>query len=578
MKQNHKLSWLSGTVLMFLCSCCMEQPIETRIKTHPTTFCNPLNLDYRFMKIDGGEGIREAADPVVVRYKDNYILFASKSSGYWCSSDFSSWKHVIIPDSVLPIEDYAPGVFVHDDYVYYVGSTHGKGMLYRSNKPEQGQWEKVKEIWSYWDPAFYVEGDRLYLYYGCSPTDPIYVSVLNLNTLEEEGKPQPCLNSDMQIHGWERPGEHNELSRRPYIEGSWMTEHNGKYYLQYAAPGTEWKTYADGAYVADTPVGPFTYVANNPVSYKPGGFIGGAGHGCIFQVGNNYWKAATNSISVRHMFERRLSFFPTCFDADGYLYSDTSFGDYPMYLPSEDGEKGRPDWMLLSFRKPVSASSVKENFLVENIVDEDARTAWVAASNQDEWVQVDLQNSCQIHAIQINYDEYGASQKGFVPDVYQGYVLSASRNGKDWYVIADKSEKKTDTPHDYIEFEIPFDARFIKWENKAYTVSSNVSLREIRIFGKGYGNKPDAIQVLNVERNAVDACKCCLSWNPVNGADGYIIRYGISPDKLYNSIQVLNDSARLEFSSLDANRNYYFSIAAFNENGIGPSLVSLGNH
>ena len=64
MKQNHKLSWLSGTVLMFLCSCCMEQPIETRIKTHPTTFCNPLNLDYRFMKIDGGEGIREAADPV----------------------------------------------------------------------------------------------------------------------------------------------------------------------------------------------------------------------------------------------------------------------------------------------------------------------------------------------------------------------------------------------------------------------------------------------------------------------------------------------------------------------------------
>lgn len=93
-----------------------------------------------------------------------------------------------------------------------------------------------------------------------------------------------------------------------------------------------------------------------------------------------------------------------------------------MYLPSEDGEKGRPDWMLLSFRKPVSASSVKENFLVENIVDEDARTAWVAASNQDEWVQVDLQNSCQIHAIQINYDEYGASQKGLslmsIKDMY----------------------------------------------------------------------------------------------------------------------------------------------------------------
>ena len=33
------------------------------------------------------------------------------------------------------------------------------------------------------------------------------------------------------------------------------------------------------------------------------------------------------------------------------------------------------------------------------------------------------------------------------------------------------------------------DTRYIKWENKAYTVSSNVSLREIRVFGKGYGKK-----------------------------------------------------------------------------------------
>lgn len=125
--------------------------------------------------------------------------------------------------------------------------------------------------------------------------------------------------------------------------------------------------------------------------------------------------------------------------------------------------------MLLSFRKPVSASSVKENFLVENIVDEDARTAWVAASNQDEWVQVDLQNSCQIHAIQINYDEYGASQKGFVPDVYQGYVLSASRNGKDWYVIADKSEKRQ------ILLMITLNLKFL-----LMPVSSNGKIRLIR--------------------------------------------------------------------------------------------------
>ena len=120
-----------------------------------------------------------------------------------------------------------------------------------------------------------------------------------------------------------------------------------------------------------------------------------------------------------------------------------------MFLPTEEtGKNIRPEWMLLSFHKPVTASSVKDDFSVEKLVDEDVRTAWVANSNQEEWVQIDLLNPCKVYAIQVNYDEYGANQKGIVPDVYQSYVLSASKNGKDWYVIADKSRKKTDTPHD----------------------------------------------------------------------------------------------------------------------------------
>lgn len=56
--------------------------------------------------------------------------------------------------------------------------------------------------------------------------------------------------------------------------------------------------------------------------------------------------------------------------------------------------------------------------------------------------------------------------------------------------------------------------------------------------------------------------------------DDYIIRYGVSPNKLYNSIQIFNDSARLDFSSLNADQNYYFSIAAYNENGISQYLTS----
>lgn len=564
-----------------LCSGCnFEERIEATVASHPKTFCNPLNLDYRFMLIEGGDGIREAADPVVVSYRDKYWLFASKSSGYWHSDDLSDWTHVIIPDSVFPIEDYAPAVFVHNDYLYYVGSTRGKGMLYRSDSPETGQWEQVKEIWSHWDPAFYVEGDNLYVYHGSSPADPIRAQVLDLNTLEPKSEVADCLNSDQKHHGWERPGEHNELTRRPYIEGAWMTEHGGKYYLQYAGPGTEWKSYADGVYIGDSPMGPFHYVDANPVSYKPSGFIGGAGHGCLFQAGKQWWKAATNAISVRHMFERRLSFYPSGFDADGCLFTDTYLGDYPLFLPGteESSIAVRPDWMLLSYRKPVTVSSALPDYPAVHAVDEEARTAWVAEGNGDEWLQVDLKESLSVHAIQINYDEYGATQKGLNSSLYQSYVLYASNDGKKWYTIVDNVDKRTDRPHDYIEFEKPFDARYVKWANKGFSISEHVSLRELRIFGTGRGDAPCVVGQVTVRRDMADACKVVLRWDKSEGADGYIVRYGVAPDKLYSSYQVLQDTS-LEIGSLNSGAVYYFTVDAYNENGLsrGKKIVSLKN-
>ena len=547
---------------------CEQQPeIKTKIAEHPTTFCNPINLNYRFMKIDGGNGIREAADPVVTKFKDKYYLFASKSSGYWSSTDFIHWKHTFISDSVLPIENYAPGIFVHHDSIYYVGSG-GHTLLYRSADPESGQWDEVKKIYADTDPAFFIEDNVLYLTYGCSPDNPIYLQPMDLNTLENKQARIVCFNSDTKNHGWERPGERNELTRRPYIEGSWITKHDGIYYLQYAIPGTEWKTYADGAYTSTSPCGPFTFAKNSPVSYKPTGFIGGAGHGCVFKVKDNYWKAVTNSISVRHMFERRLSFYPLGFDDTKGMYTNTYLGDYPMFLPSEEiREQSRPDWMLLSFKKRITASSTLEGD-VSHLVDEDARTTWVAKSNSDqEWVTLDLGHESTIHSIQINYDEYGATQLGYQNDLYQSYVLSASHDGKHWSVIADKSDKRTDNPHDYIEFEIPFSARFIRWENKGYNISENVSLREIRVFGKTEGDLPESVKEFTCKRNEQDPCKMQIAWKPVKGAIGYIVREGVNKNNLFHNYQV-TDSTHLELTGLNAESEYFITIDTYNESGI----------
>ncbi len=546
-----------------------ENKGDFKISESPRTFCNPLNLNYRFMK--GEKGAREAADPVVVEYKGKYYLFASKSSGYWYTENFRTWTHVFISDSVLPIEDYAPGNFVYDGFLYYVGSSSGRGTLYRSSNPDQGEWEKVKDIWSFWDPAFYIEGDDLYIYHGCSPTNPIMVQVLDLYTLEDKTERIECFNSNKEIHGWERRGEYNELSTRPFIEGAWMTAHKGKYYLQYAAPGTQWNSYADGVYVGDSPVGPFYYMENSPVSYKPSGFIGGAGHGSLFMVKEkNYWKAATNSISSRHKFERRLSLFPAGIDDDGYMYTNTYLGDYPMFLPSIEGKDCRPDWMLLSYNKPVTTSSNLDGYPKENAVDENVRTSWVASSNTEgEWITIDLLVSSLIHAIQVNFSEEGSTHQGYREDIYQSYTISASNDGKKWYLIVDKSNKRTDTPHDYIEFEEPFKARYIRLENKRYTVAPYFSLRDLRVFGKGSGCKPVAIENFIVQRNPNDPCKATLKWNATKGAEGYIIRYGTKKDKLYNNFQIW-EKTMLNINSLNSGVPYYFTIDTYNSNGVTP--------
>ena len=80
-----------------------------------TTFCNPIDIDYRFM-VDTPSR-REAADPVITLFNDEYYLFASKSGGYWHSADLRDWK-LVVPEG-FPLEDYAPAVLILDGRMYY---------------------------------------------------------------------------------------------------------------------------------------------------------------------------------------------------------------------------------------------------------------------------------------------------------------------------------------------------------------------------------------------------------------------------------------------------------------------------
>ena len=367
--------------LFFLCfiltlSAVSQQSNAGTVKT--LTLANPVNLSYRFCLDTPSR--REAADPTMVVYKGEYYLFASKSGGYFHSSDLRNWDLVKTDD--LPLEDYAPTAVVMDGAIYFMASAAAPVKIYKTTDPKSGKWQIANAAFPIGmiDPDFFVDDDgRLFFYYGCSNINPIYAVELDKKTFNPIGKPVELFNSDKVNHGWERKADYNDdMKESPWIEGAWMTKRNGKYYLQYSAPGTEFKSYNDGIYVADKPLGPFTLAKHNPMSYKPEGFAASAGHGSTFQDKyGNYWHVATMTISQKHMFERRLGFFPTFFDKDGVMYAYTGFGDFPYKLPTKkinSPEELFPGWMLLSYNKPVQVSSELPGHPKSFAADEEIRT------------------------------------------------------------------------------------------------------------------------------------------------------------------------------------------------------------
>lgn len=536
------------------------------------TICNPLDLNYRFC-IDTPSR-REAADPTIVLFKETYFLFASKSGGYWYSSDLIDWTFIATDE--IPSEEYAPTAVAINDTLYFIASNHQPNTIYKSANPLSGKWSvalKALEI-PVWDPAFYLDNtNRLYLYWGCSDKNPLYgVEVDYSNNFSFIGEPKALIYADTLNHGWEIPGDYNNKKGvAPWIEGAWMNKYNGKYYLQYSGPGTEYKSYCDGVYTSENPLGPFTLAENNPFAYKPEGFAAGAGHGSTFKDKyGNFWHIGTSTISVKHMFERRLVLNPVFFDKQGAMHASTRFGDYPFSIPNKKITNHNdifPSWMLLSYNKTVEVSSTQDGYPIANMTDEDMRTYWAAQSNNsDEYAIIDLNKPSDVYAVQINFAEHNTQLLGRQKSAYHRYTIEYSTDKTSWEVLIDESENMNDNSHDYTQLNNKIKCRYLKYKNIEIP-DGELAISGFRVFGINNGATPDTTTNLRVTRNTNDRRRVRLEWNNTKGAIGYNIVYGSNKNKLYQNYMVYQDTT-VEISSLDANQSYYFTLEAFNESGV----------
>jgi len=417
---------------------------------------------------------------------------------------------------------------------------------------------------------------------------------LDRRTLEPIGEVHECLKFDPWNRGWERRFDEHTVEEHGWTEGSQILRHNNKWYLIYSGFSLH-KGYANGVYVSDNPTGPYVYAQNNPVSHKNTGFIGGAGHGCFFEdLHGNWWNVTCASVLISHPFERRINMFPAGFDEDGFLYTNTTLGDYPITLPlsKRDHRQVYAPYMLLSKDCEVTVSS-EEKAMPENpmhgdelkstnspdsryvhipgyAVDEEIRTFWAAASRDPgEWIRVDLGRICDIKTIQLNIHTYNLLTAA-AEEKYHEYVIEHSEDGENWTVTVDNRGMHLFAPHALHETDVR--ARYVRVTFHHVAGNGFAAVSGFRIFGTDGSAKPAVPKNVRTTRLPADTRNCTLTWDKVETADGYIVRYGIAPDKLYNQYHVYGE--QVEIRTLTKGIAYYFRVDSFNGGGVTEGTVT----
>lgn len=585
-------------------------------------YCNPINMNYRYQFNDDPrrEGIqvaREAADPSMICFQGSYYIFASMQLSVWVSKDLVHWESHRLPEE-LPLYDYAPDARVVGEYVYFCASRRGEVCdYYRTKDILKGPYEKIEGTFDFWDPNLFCDDDgRLYFYWGCSNVTPLWGVELDPVTMHPLGERKTLITGDAWSKGYERAGENHSkppksdeeteaafqqflkaqgtsaadspdeyiplikgmLSDKPYIEGAWMDKYQGKYYLQYACPGTQYNIYADGVYVGNSPLGPFELAENNPYSYKPGGFIRGAGHGSTMKdIQGNLWHASTMQISINHDFERRVGLWRAGFDEDGELFCNQRYGDWPAAVGEGKADPWEePKWYLLSYKKKAEASSYEEGREPMYAADENVQTWWRAeTADPGEWLQLDLGEEYDVHAVQINFADdkidipvpgkiRGTTQARYIDeaDYVTRWKLEGSLDGETYFVVEDKSQAGTDLPHDLVIREDGICVRFLRLTIYEIPYAQKTCISGLRVFGTGNGEKPAVPEFLAERISDMDMKVAIQGENAV----GYNILWGSSPEKLYHSFMVFGTEQIV--GALVAGREYYVRVDAFNENGI----------
>ena len=116
----------------------------------------------------------------------------------------------------------------------------------------------------------------------------------------------------------------------------------------------------------------------------------------------------------------------------------------------------------------------------------------------------------------------------------------------------------------YYEYADGIRARYIRVTGGELPYGQALRISGLRVFGNGEGACPAQADAKAVRVDALDGK---ISWQPIENAQGCNVRYGIAPDKLYQSWLVYG-ADEVTLSTLMSGQTYYVCVDSFNENGV----------
>ena len=440
----------------------------------PTTYCNPISLpnyplgrrardvtvgapvpkDDPLWLVDKQQQFRELADVSVLWHEGAWYMYPSVDMAWVSKDGGATWQH-----HPLNIRDvgYAPTIVKHKGKFLLMAS---ESSVYTADSPlgpfkEIGPIKLPKGLPGQIDPMLFSDDDgRLYYYWGCTPCEGIFGVELDADHPSRVvGKPEKMIAFEPDKFAWQRVGDWNEQPARGWIEGAWMFKRNGKYYLTYAAAGTENRTYAMGCSVGQSPLGPFVPQKNNPILRSTTGLITGTAHGCVVEgPHHSLWAFYTVKAAVVHGFERRLGMDPAYIGEDGELHVNGA-SSLPQRLPTASKGVEPTGWLPLNAGPRTVGSSDAPNLSGRLAVDDDLRTWWQpAADDKSPTLTSNLTiPNALVRAVRVIWRDVGLNTKqGAEPGAFR-YKVEVQTAANTWTTVIDRSESKEDLLIDYRE-------------------------------------------------------------------------------------------------------------------------------